>query len=99
MLAGQYEQAAKHLREALEFADLRGEASLRLYLEPLLRITQERLQGGAAAQPIPIPAEDVTCSFCGKVRSPSLKMVAGPNVAICENCVQLCQAALRSGTE
>ena len=30
------------------------------------------------------------CSFCGKPRTASLRLVAGPNVYICEVCVALC---------
>ena len=30
------------------------------------------------------------CSFCGKPRTTSLRLVAGPNVYICEECVALC---------
>jgi ATP-dependent protease Clp ATPase subunit len=30
------------------------------------------------------------CSFCGKAQSAVLQFVAGPNVFICDECVQLC---------
>lgn len=34
------------------------------------------------------------CSFCGKLQSQVLKLVAGPDVYICDECVRLCQEIL-----
>ncbi|MDO4564791.1 MAG: ATP-dependent Clp protease ATP-binding subunit ClpX [Clostridia bacterium] len=34
--------------------------------------------------------DKVCCSFCGKRRSEVSKMIAGPNVYICNECVELC---------
>jgi hypothetical protein len=31
-----------------------------------------------------------SCSFCGKVQSEVLQLIAGPRVFICNECVQLC---------
>lgn len=36
----------------------------------------------------------ITCSFCGKTQDEVSRMVAGPGVYICNECVQLCQAML-----
>ncbi|MHB1929304.1 MAG: ClpX C4-type zinc finger protein [Acidimicrobiales bacterium] len=38
------------------------------------------------------PAEDViaSCSFCGKANNEVARVVAGPGVFICDECVQLC---------
>lgn len=33
---------------------------------------------------------DVTCSFCGKTESDDVKIIAGPTVNICQECVFLC---------
>ncbi|MBQ2201094.1 MAG: hypothetical protein II412_00850, partial [Clostridia bacterium] len=33
----------------------------------------------------------VRCSFCGKQRSEVRKLIAGPNVYICNECVELCR--------
>ena len=33
----------------------------------------------------------VTCSFCGKPRNQVRKLIAGPNVYICNECVELCR--------
>ncbi|HBT94650.1 MAG TPA: ATP-dependent Clp protease ATP-binding subunit ClpX [Coriobacteriia bacterium] len=34
---------------------------------------------------------DIRCSFCGKVQEQVRKLIAGPNVFICDECVQLCE--------
>jgi ATP-dependent Clp protease ATP-binding subunit ClpX len=34
--------------------------------------------------------ETLTCSFCGKTQHQVLKLIAGPGVYICEQCVDLC---------
>ena len=35
--------------------------------------------------------DKVRCSFCGKQRSEVRKLIAGPNVYICNECVELCR--------
>jgi ATP-dependent Clp protease ATP-binding subunit ClpX len=35
--------------------------------------------------------DDVRCSFCGKTQDMVRKLIAGPNVFICDECVQLCE--------
>ena len=35
--------------------------------------------------------DKVRCSFCGKPRSEVKKLIAGPNVYICNECVELCR--------
>lgn len=35
-------------------------------------------------------ADDPSCSFCGKAKSQITKLVAGPGVFICDQCIQLC---------
>ena len=34
--------------------------------------------------------DDITCSFCGKRRSEVRKLISGPNVYVCDECVSLC---------
>ena len=34
------------------------------------------------------------CSFCGRTATPSVQLIAGPNVYICEDCVNLCNEIL-----
>ena len=36
------------------------------------------------------------CSFCGKNQNQVQRLVAGPNVFICSDCILLCQAILAS---
>ncbi|MDR2197442.1 MAG: ATP-dependent Clp protease ATP-binding subunit ClpX [Coriobacteriales bacterium] len=36
--------------------------------------------------------DEVRCSFCGKSQDMVRKIIAGPNVFICDECVQLCEA-------
>jgi len=36
------------------------------------------------------------CSFCGKGKDRVRKLVAGPGVFICDQCIQLCNEVLRS---
>jgi predicted DNA-binding transcriptional regulator AlpA len=46
---------------------------------------------GPSLFPTPAPADDsLRCSFCGKDRSQAEKLVAGPGVYICNDCVDLC---------
>jgi ATP-dependent Clp protease ATP-binding subunit ClpX len=48
--------------------------------------------------------DEVRCSFCGKTQDMVRKLIAGPNVFICDECVQLCEdiinnAAQEDGTQ
>jgi hypothetical protein len=43
-------------------------------------------------------AADVACSFCGKPRTAGLRLVAGPGVHICAECIGLCIEILADGT-
>ncbi|MFB9832233.1 ClpX C4-type zinc finger protein [Actinoallomurus acaciae] len=45
------------------------------------------------AMPVP-PAEAVRCSFCGKAHTEVDKMVAGPGVHICNECIGLAEAII-----
>ncbi len=40
------------------------------------------------------PNNITLCSFCGKSYGEVKKMVAGPGVRICDNCIKLCHSAL-----
>ena len=40
---------------------------------------------------------DLACSFCGRRQRKARKLVAGPGVYICEPCVELAEAVIRSG--
>lgn len=42
-----------------------------------------------------MPRESVRCSFCGKRQEQVNRIIAGPNVYICDECVNLCNEILR----
>ncbi len=37
---------------------------------------------------------EIRCSFCGKPQSQVHKLIAGPNVYICDECIEICQSIL-----
>jgi hypothetical protein len=41
---------------------------------------------------------DPSCSFCGKSRVQVKKLVAGPGVFICDQCIKLCSEILEQDT-
>ncbi len=43
--------------------------------------------------------ELATCSFCGRTEEDVEKLVSGPNVYICDNCVRLCMSILEKKTQ
>jgi hypothetical protein len=43
------------------------------------------------AKPAPAPAKTLYCSFCGKSQHDVRKLIAGPEVFICDECVELCE--------
>jgi hypothetical protein len=44
----------------------------------------------SGGQPEPTPAKLLYCSFCGKSQHDVRKLIAGPSVFICDECVELC---------
>src|SRR5437868_11354289 len=40
------------------------------------------------------PTNITLCSFCGKSHAEVKKLIAGPGVYICDNCVTLCKSVL-----
>src|SRR5208283_1341804 len=40
------------------------------------------------------PSNITLCSFCGKAHSEVRKLIAGPGVYICDNCITLCKSVL-----
>jgi len=51
--------------------------------------SDERLLS-VAAQQNPAPPKTLYCSFCGKSQHEVRKLIAGPEVYICDECVELC---------
>ena len=39
--------------------------------------------------------DKLNCSFCGKVQDEVKKLIAGPSVYICNECVDLCNAHIK----
>ena len=42
---------------------------------------------------------ELRCSFCGKPQGQVRRLIAGPNVYICDECVQLCREIIEDGIE
>ncbi len=40
------------------------------------------------------PSNITLCSFCGKSHAEVKKLIAGPGVYICDNCITLCKSVL-----
>lgn len=38
--------------------------------------------------------ETMRCSFCGRTSEEVRKLVAGPNVFICDECIEVCQSII-----
>ena len=52
-----------------------------------------RPRGTLRFDPMPIEKRDgasLTCSFCGKAQKEVKKLIAGPTVYICDECIGLC---------
>jgi hypothetical protein len=47
----------------------------------------------------PVPTEGVKCSFCGKHQDEVRKIIAGPNVYICDECIDLCNDIIEQECE
>jgi ATP-dependent Clp protease ATP-binding subunit ClpX len=43
--------------------------------------------------------KNLICSFCGKSHDEVVRMIAGPNVFICDECVNLCNEVIAEGSE
>ncbi|MCD8554259.1 ATP-dependent Clp protease ATP-binding subunit ClpX [Seleniivibrio sp.] len=43
--------------------------------------------------------ETLSCSFCGKTQDEVKKLIAGPNVFICNECIELCNEILKEDLE
>ena len=47
---------------------------------------------------MPTPVADLRCTFCGKPHTDVGKLVAGPGVYICDECVNLCVDVIAKAT-
>jgi hypothetical protein len=48
------------------------------------------------AEPVTEPVIEISCSFCAKPAPEVGKIIAGPGIYICDQCVQLCNEILAS---
>ena len=48
----------------------------------------------ARQRAVPTPEGPLTCSFCGKSQDQVRKLIAGPKVFICDECIDLCNDIL-----
>ena len=44
-------------------------------------------------------SDEIHCSFCGKTESQVERLIAGPGVYICSECIELCDEILHQGTD
>jgi hypothetical protein len=96
------EIAKAHFHRAVRRLHLSG-ASLR-ELAAALNLSHQRVHqivetaGGGRRWTLrrKVPTE-LACSFCGRPQRKSRKLVAGPNVYICPECVATCSSTLVSG--
>ena len=44
-------------------------------------------------------SSDLLCSFCGKSQSEVKKLIAGPSVYICDECIELCNDIIAEENE
>ena len=54
-------------------------------------------EAASAAGPEPAPPKILYCSFCRKSQHEVKKLIAGPAVYICDECVELCTDIVRDG--
>ena len=45
------------------------------------------------------PSITCVCSFCGKSQEEVGKLIAGPNVYICDECIELCNEIMTDSSE
>ncbi|MCS7008922.1 MAG: ATP-dependent Clp protease ATP-binding subunit ClpX, partial [Chthoniobacterales bacterium] len=45
---------------------------------------------------MPKPSGIHCCSFCGKPQTEARKLIAGPGVFICDNCIEICSSLIRA---
>jgi len=61
----------------------------------LSKLESEIASRGSATSPAEsIVGQARRCSFCGKKQEQVAKLIAGPSVHICNECVEICQAIL-----
>jgi len=73
----------------MRLADLEEDKALsRVEQEQSSEVRTEK-QAEASEKP-----KEVRCSFCGKKKEETSKLISGPNVQICNECVEICNEIL-----
>ncbi len=57
------------------------------------------VEGSTNVPAPPVEPKEANCSFCGKKQKEVVKLMAGPNVYICNECVEICDAILEDDTQ
>ncbi|MGH7875810.1 MAG: ClpX C4-type zinc finger protein [Candidatus Binatia bacterium] len=93
-----FQQAVSNFLES-KSAPKRAEVALQLlHISTALEETLKKAYGDTWDAHVPGFSEDgktTNCSFCGKDQSEVLKLIAGPSVHICNECVALCGGLLK----
>jgi hypothetical protein len=72
-------------------------AALQLSHQRVHQIVEAAGGGRRWARRGQLPPE-LACSFCGRPQRKTRKLAAGPGICICEKCVEITQAVIRTGT-
>ena len=67
-----------------------AEEAMDVWLDRLDRYPERPLAGGTQMSRRDANQEHLTCSFCGKSQEDVKKLIAGPAVYICDECIELC---------
>ncbi len=79
-------------------ADLEEGMTLsRVEREQHSEVSAERRAGASSPTGALEKPEEVSCSFCGKRREEVSRLVSGPTVQICNECVEICNEILEDG--
>jgi hypothetical protein len=77
-------------------------------IERTLARIQQRLQTLPLPDPVPFPTplidrekqtNKLYCSFCGKSQDEVARLIAGPAIFICDECVELCLLIIKGKSE
>jgi hypothetical protein len=64
-----------------------------LFIVPSRSCSASHIKGAMAVQSL--PKDTLYCSFCGKSQHDVSKLIAGPTVFVCAECVELCMDIIR----
>ena len=106
---GEYAEALLTLRRGVQQSlasaeEIDGQQLLTKLLEVLLKLEthldwtiRESLTLPAHLSASKAKGDELRCSFCGKLQSEVEKLIAGPTLYICNECVSICSEIIREG--